>query len=205
MSTETLTNHNAAHAEHGHHDAGETKVFGFWIYLMSDCILFASLFATYAVLVNGTAGGPSGKDIFDLKFVLVETFLLLFSSITYGMAMIAMNKGKVGGVNTWLFLTFLFGLGFVAMEIYEFHHLIAEGFGPDRSAFLSSFFALVGTHGLHVTSGLIWIIVLMIQVSKFGLTATNKTRLMCLSLFWHFLDVVWICVFTVVYLLGVMQ
>ncbi len=204
MSTETLTNHNAAHAEHGHHDVGETKVFGFWIYLMSDCILFASLFATYAVLVNGTAGGPSGKDIFDLKFVLVETFLLLFSSITYGMAMIAMNKGKVGGVNTWLFLTFLFGLGFVAMEIYEFHHLIAEGFGPDRSAFLSSFFALVGTHGLHVTSGLIWIIVLMIQVSKFGLTATNKTRLMCLSLFWHFLDVVWICVFTVVYLLGVM-
>ncbi|WP_038881991.1 cytochrome o ubiquinol oxidase subunit III [Serratia marcescens] len=204
MSTETLTNHNAAHAEHGHHDAGETKVFGFWIYLMSDCILFASLFATYAVLVNGTAGGPSGKDIFDLKFVLVETFLLLFSSITYGMAMIAMNKGKVGGVNTWLFLTFLFGLGFVAMEIYEFHHLIAEGFGPDRSAFLSSFFALVGTHGLHVTSGLIWIIVLMIQVSKFGLTATNKPRLMCLSLFWHFLDVVWICVFTVVYLLGVM-
>ncbi|KKZ18344.1 MULTISPECIES: cytochrome o ubiquinol oxidase subunit III [Serratia] len=204
MSTETLTNHNAAHAEHGHHDAGETKVFGFWIYLMSDCILFASLFATYAVLVNGTAGGPTGKDIFDLKFVLVETFLLLFSSITYGMAMIAMNKGKVGGVNTWLFLTFLFGLGFVAMEIYEFHHLIAEGFGPDRSAFLSSFFALVGTHGLHVTSGLIWIIVLMIQVSKFGLTATNKTRLMCLSLFWHFLDVVWICVFTVVYLLGVM-
>ncbi|WP_164038810.1 cytochrome o ubiquinol oxidase subunit III [Serratia marcescens] len=204
MSTETLTNHNAAHAEHGHHDAGETKVFGFWIYLMSDCILFASLFATYAVLVNGTAGGPSGKDIFDLKFVLVETFLLLFSSITYGMAMIAMNKGKVGGVNTWLFLTFLFGLGFVAMEIYEFHHLIAEGFGPDRSAFLSSFFALVGTHGLHVTSGLIWIIVLMIQVSKFGLTETNKTRLMCLSLFWHFLDVVWICVFTVVYLLGVM-
>ena len=204
MSTETLTNHNAAHAEHGHHDAGETKVFGFWIYLMSDCILFASLFATYAVLVNGTAGGPTGKDIFDLKFVLVETFLLLFSSITYGMAMIAMNKGKVGGVNTWLFLTFLFGLGFVAMEIYEFHHLIAEGFGPDRSAFLSSFFALVGTHGLHVTSGLIWIIVLMIQVSKFGLTATKKTRLMCLSLFWHFLDVVWICVFTVVYLLGVM-
>lgn len=205
MSTETLTNHNAAHAEHGHHDAGETKVFGFWIYLMSDCILFASLFATYAVLVNGTAGGPSGKDIFDLKFVLVETFLLLFSSITYGMAMIAMNKGKVGGVNTWLFLTFLFGLGFVAMEIYEFHHLIAEGFGPDRSAFLSSFFALVGTHGLHVSAGLVWIIVMMIQVSKFGLTATNKTRLMCLSLFWHFLDVVWICVFTVVYLLGAMS
>ncbi|HFO0259520.1 cytochrome o ubiquinol oxidase subunit III [Serratia marcescens] len=205
MSTETLTNHNAAHAEHGHHDAGETKVFGFWIYLMSDCILFASLFATYAVLVNGTAGGPTGAHLFKLDFVLVETFLLLFSSITYGMAMIAMNKGKVAGVNLWLFLTFLFGLGFIGMELFEFHEFISEGFGPDRSAFLSSFFALVGTHGLHVTAGLVWIIVLMIQVSKFGLTATNKTRLMCLSLFWHFLDVVWICVFTVVYLLGAMS
>ncbi|AVE49765.1 MULTISPECIES: cytochrome o ubiquinol oxidase subunit III [Serratia] len=205
MSTETLTNHNAAHAEHGHHDAGETKVFGFWIYLMSDCILFASLFATYAVLVNGTAGGPTGAHLFKLDFVLVETFLLLFSSITYGMAMIAMNKGKVAGVNLWLFLTFLFGLGFIGMELFEFHEFISEGFGPDRSAFLSSFFALVGTHGLHVSAGLVWIIVMMIQVSKFGLTATNKTRLMCLSLFWHFLDVVWICVFTVVYLLGAMS
>ncbi|ACR69399.1 cytochrome o ubiquinol oxidase subunit III [Edwardsiella ictaluri] len=205
MSTETLTHQNTAHAEHGHHDAGETKVFGFWIYLMSDCILFAGLFATYAVLVNGTAGGPTGKEIFDLKFVLVETFLLLFSSITYGMAIGAMNKGSVGGVNVWLLLTFLFGLGFVSMEVYEFHHLITEGFGPDRSGFLSSFFALVGTHGLHVTAGLTWIVVMMIQISKFGLTAANKTRLMCLSLFWHFLDVIWICLFTAVYLLGVMS
>ena len=204
MSTDSLTNHNVAHAEHGHHDAGGTKVFGFWIYLMSDCVLFASLFATYAVLVNGTAGGPSGKDIFELPFVLVETFCLLFSSITYGMAMLAMNKGNKSGVNTWLFLTFLFGLGFICMEIYEFHHLIAEGFGPGRSAFLSAFFTLVGTHGLHVTTGLIWIIVMMIQVKNRGLTSVNQTRLMCLSLFWHFLDVVWICVFTVVYLMGAM-
>nr|WP_113864776.1 MULTISPECIES: cytochrome o ubiquinol oxidase subunit III [Brenneria]MCV9877777.1 cytochrome o ubiquinol oxidase subunit III [Brenneria izbisi]MCV9881659.1 cytochrome o ubiquinol oxidase subunit III [Brenneria izbisi]NMN92358.1 cytochrome bo3 quinol oxidase subunit 3 [Brenneria salicis ATCC 15712 = DSM 30166]RBP67698.1 cytochrome bo3 quinol oxidase subunit 3 [Brenneria salicis ATCC 15712 = DSM 30166]RLM32331.1 cytochrome o ubiquinol oxidase subunit III [Brenneria salicis ATCC 15712 = DSM 301 len=203
MSTETLTNQNA-HAEHGHHDAGDTKVFGFWIYLMSDCILFASLFATYAVLVNGTAGGPAGKDIFDLSFVLVETFFLLFSSITYGMAMIAMNKGNKSQVNTWLGLTFLFGLAFIAMEIYEFHHLIAEGYGPDRSAFLSAFFALVGTHGIHVTAGLIWLVIMMILVAKRGLTAVNRTRLMCLSLFWHFLDVVWICVFTVVYLMGAM-
>jgi cytochrome o ubiquinol oxidase subunit III len=141
MSTDTLTNHNAAHAEHGHHDAGETKVFGFWIYLMSDCILFASLFATYAVLVNGTAGGPTGKEIFDLKFVLVETFLLLFSSITYGMAMIGMNKGKVSSVNTWLFLTFLFGLGFIAMEIYEFHHLIVRRLWPGSQCVPVSFFA----------------------------------------------------------------
>lgn len=204
MATDTLTHHDEVHAEHGHHDAGATKVFGFWIYLMSDCILFASLFATYAVLVNGTAGGPSGKDIFELPFVLVETFCLLFSSITYGFAMLGMNKGNKAAVNGWLFLTFLFGLGFIGMELYEFHHLIAEGYGPQRSGFLSGFFALVATHGLHVTCGLIWILTMMVQVSRRGLTEVNKTRLMCLSLFWHFLDVVWICVFTVVYLMGAM-
>jgi len=204
MATDTLTHHDEAHAEHGHHDAGATKVFGFWIYLMSDCILFASLFATYAVLVNGTAGGPSGKDIFELPFVLVETFCLLFSSITYGFAMLGMNKGNKAAVNGWLFLTFLFGLGFIGMELYEFHHLIAEGYGPQRSGFLSGFFALVATHGLHVTCGLIWILTMMVQVSRRGLTEVNKTRLMCLSLFWHFLDVVWICVFTVVNLMGAM-
>ena len=204
MATDTLTHHDEAHAEHGHHDAGATKVFGFWIYLMSDCILFASLFATYAVLVNGSAGGPSGKDIFELPFVLVETFCLLYSSITYGFAMLGMNKGNKAAVNGWLFLTFLFGLGFIGMELYEFHHLIAEGYGPQRSGFLSGFFALVATHGLHVTCGLIWILTMMVQVSRRGLTEVNKTRLMCLSLFWHFLDVVWICVFTVVYLMGAM-
>ncbi|MER5096941.1 cytochrome o ubiquinol oxidase subunit III [Providencia sp. DFU6] len=202
MSTNTMTNQNLAHAEHGHHDAGGTKVFGFWLYIMSDLILFACLFATYVVLADGTAGGPKGKDIFSLKFVLGETFLLLFSSITYGFAMIAMHKGKIPAVNLWLFATFLLGLGFVIMEVYEFHELIAEGLGPDRSGFLSGFFALVATHGLHVTAGLIWIIVMMIQVTRRGLTDVNKTRLNCLSLFWHFLDVVWICVFTVVYLLG---
>ena len=203
MSTQTLNNANA-HEHHGHHDAGATKVFGFWIYLMSDLILFACLFATYAVLVNGIADGPSGKEIFSLPFVLVETFLLLFSSITFGFAMLSMNKGSVSQVNLWLFVTFLFGLGFVVMEVYEFHELIAEGYGPDRSAFLSAFFALVSTHGLHVTAGLVWIIIMMIQVSRRGLTDVNRTRLSCLSLFWHFLDVVWICVFTVVYLMGAM-
>lgn len=202
MSTNTMTNQNIAHAEHGHHDTGGTKVFGFWLYIMSDLILFACLFATYVVLADGTAGGPAGKDIFSLKFVLGETFLLLVSSITYGFAMIAMHKGKIAAVNLWLFATFLLGLGFVIMEVYEFHELIAEGFGPDRSGFLSGFFALVATHGLHVTAGLFWIIIMMIQVTRRGLTDVNKTRLNCLSLFWHFLDVVWICVFTVVYLLG---
>ncbi|MCP1437885.1 cytochrome o ubiquinol oxidase subunit 3 [Erwinia persicina] len=204
MSTETLTKHHDAHAEHGHHDAGANKLFGFWIYLMSDCIIFATLFATYAVMVNNTAGGPSGKDIFELPFVLVETALLLFSSITYGFAVISMEKGTKSAVLGWLGLTFLFGLGFIGMEIYEFHHLITEGFGPQRSGFLSAFFTLVGTHGLHVTSGLIWMLVLMYQVATKGLTSTNHTRVMCLSMFWHFLDVVWICVFTIVYLLGAM-
>lgn len=200
----SLSKQHDAHAAHGHHDAGANKVFGFWIYLMSDCIIFATLFATYAVMTNSTAGGPAGKDIFELPYVLGETALLLLSSITYGMAVICMNKGSKGAVNGWLLLTFLLGLGFIGMEINEFHHLISEGFGPDRSGFLSAFFTLVGTHGLHVTCGLIWMLVLMFQIATRGLTATNRTRIMCLSMFWHFLDVVWICVFTIVYLMGAM-
>ena len=205
MSTETLIkHHHDAHAEHGHHDAGANKVFGFWIYLMSDCIIFATLFATYAVMVHNTAGGPSGKNFFELPYVLGETALLLFSSITYGFSVIAMNRNSKNAVVGWLVLTFLLGLGFIGMEINEFHHLIAEGWGPQRSGFLSAFFTLVGTHGLHVTCGLIWMLVLMYQVATRGLNAANRTRIMCLSLFWHFLDVVWICVFTVVYLMGAM-
>ncbi|HXQ99534.1 MAG TPA: cytochrome o ubiquinol oxidase subunit III [Pseudomonas sp.] len=188
--------------DHGHHDAGEMKIYGFWIYLMTDCILFASIFAIYAVLVNNVAGGPSGHDIFELPYVLGETACLLLSSITYGFAMLAMHKGNKSGVLGWLFVTFLFGLGFIGMEVNEFHMLISEGYGPNRSGFLSAFFTLVGTHGVHVTSGLIWMAIMMYQVSKNGLTATNQTRLSMLSLFWHFLDVVWICVFTVVYLMG---
>ncbi len=204
MSSPTLSKQHDAHAAHGHHDAGANKVFGFWIYLMSDCIIFATLFATYAVMVHNTAGGPSGKDFFELPYVLGETALLLFSSITYGFSVIAMNRNSKNAVVGWLVLTFLFGLGFIGMEINEFHHLIAEGWGPQRSGFLSAFFTLVGTHGLHVTCGLIWMLVLMYQVATRGLNAANRTRIMCLSLFWHFLDVVWICVFTIVYLMGAM-
>ncbi len=205
MSSQTLhTQHAHADGHEHHHDAGATKIFGFWIYLMTDLILFATLFATYAVLSQSFAGGPTGKDIFELDYVLGETFLLLFSSITYGFAMIAQHKGNKQAVLNWLAVTFLFGLGFIVMEVNEFHHLIHEGFGPDRSAFLSAFFTLVGTHGLHVTCGLIWMAVMMAQVWSKGLTDTNNTRLMCLSLFWHFLDIVWICVFTVVYLMGVL-
>jgi cytochrome o ubiquinol oxidase subunit 3 len=205
MSNAILNAEVAHEHEHGHddhHDAGGMTVFGFWIYLMTDCILFASIFAAYAVLVNNVAGGPSGHDIFELGFVAVETALLLFSSITYGFAMLALHSNNKGGVLTWLFITFLLGAGFIGMEVYEFHKLISEGFGPQRSGFLTGFFTLVGTHGLHVTSGLIWMAVLMHQVKSKGLTATNNTRMSCLSLFWHFLDVVWICVFTVVYLMG---
>ena len=196
--------HANEHA-HDHHDAGGNKLFGFWIYLMSDCILFATLFATYAVLEKGTAGGVSGKDIFELPFVFVETMLLLVSSITFGFGIIAMKKKQIGALKLWMVVTFLLGAGFIGMEIYEFHHLIVDGYGPDRSAFLSAFFALVATHGIHVTCGLIWLAVGLIQLSTKGLTETMETRFNCLSLFWHFLDIVWVCVFTFVYLVGVMQ
>ncbi|KRG46711.1 cytochrome o ubiquinol oxidase subunit III [Stenotrophomonas panacihumi] len=209
MSTATTLDTHAAHAgghehdhDHGHHDAGGNTLLGFWVYLMSDCLIFAGLFATYAVLAGATVDGPTARELFDLRFVLVETFLLLFSSLTFGFAMISAGKRNMTAFYGWLAVTALFGLGFLAMELYEFNHLIHEGAGPGRSAFLSAFFTLVGTHGLHVTSGLLWMLVLVIQIARNGLTARNTTRLACLSLFWHFLDIIWIGVFTIVYLLG---
>ena len=186
--------------EHAH--SGGSTMLGFWLYLMSDCLVFAVLFATYGVLGPNYAAGPSGADLFDLRLVAVNTAMLLFSSITYGMAMIAMNHGKKQHLLAWLAVTGLFGAAFLSLELYEFAHLIHEGAGPQRSAFLSAFFTLVGTHGLHVSFGIIWLVTLMIQVSKHGLIKENKRRLICLSMFWHFLDVVWIGVFTFVYLMG---
>jgi cytochrome o ubiquinol oxidase subunit 3 len=186
-----------------HHPENGTLL-GFWLYLMSDCLLFAGLFATYAVLGDSYAGGPSGADIFELPLVAVNTAFLLFSSITYGFAMLQMQLKKVNGTLLWLAITGLFGIAFLSLEMYEFYHLLHEGYGPQRSGFLTAFFALVGTHGLHVTFGIIWLIVLMMQVKRYGLTAANGRRLMCLSMFWHFLDVVWIGVFTFVYLMGVL-
>jgi cytochrome o ubiquinol oxidase subunit 3 len=191
---------NQQHDEH--HDASQNTLFGFWLYLMTDCILFASVFATYAVLYMNTDGGVSGKDIFELNFVLFETAALLVSSITFGFALICAKRHNRKATVIWLLITFALGCVFIGMEIYEFHHLIGQGNGPQRSAFLSSFFALVGMHGLHVTAGLIWMAIMMIEVLKTGLNNRSITRLGCLSLFWHFLDIVWICVFTVVYLLG---
>ncbi len=193
----------ALEREEEHHDTRSTTLLGFWVYLMSDCLLFAGLFASYAVLSGHVANGPSGRTLFDLPYVLAETFCLLISSFTCGLAMLAMNREQRGQTLGWLSLTFLLGLLFVGMEVHEFLRMIGEGAGPDRSAFLSGFFTLVGTHGLHVTSGLIWMAVLMSQVMLKGLTPTSHTRLACLSLFWHFLDIIWVGVFTVVYLLGV--
>jgi len=189
--------------DHPHGDG--STLFGFWLYLMSDCLLFAALFATYGVLGGNFAAGPSGADLFDLPLVALNTSLLLLSSITYGFAMLEMARDRTGTTLGWLAVTGLLGAAFVGFELYEFSHLIGEGAPPQRSAFLSSFFVLVGTHGLHVTFGIIWLITLMVQVRKFGLIADNRRRLMCLSMFWHFLDVVWIGVFTFVYLMGSMR
>lgn len=189
----------------GEYHPENSTLLGFWLYLMSDCLIFACLFATFGVLGHSYAGGPTGAELFELPTVALNTTMLLLSSITYGFAIIAMQNNKVAGVQAWLIITGLFGLAFVGLELNEFHHMILEGAGPQASAFLSSFFTLVGTHGLHVSFGIVWLTVLTIQVGKFGLTAANRRRLMCLSLFWHFLDVVWICVFTFVYLMGVLR
>lgn len=204
---EVLHHDNHAHDEHHHHDDTEMTVFGFWTYLMSDLILFGTLFIAYAVLSSHIPPGtPSPKELFgeSLGFVLTETFALLISSVTFGFAVLASYKNDVNKVILWLIVTFIFGATFIGMEIYEFHHLVHAGHGPSVSAFLSAFFTLVGTHGIHVTSGLVWMLVLMYQIKTQGLTLPNTRRLACLSLFWHFLDIVWICVFSVVYLMGAM-
>ncbi|HVL20958.1 MAG TPA: cytochrome o ubiquinol oxidase subunit III [Amaricoccus sp.] len=192
-------------AEEEHHEPGGSTHLGFWIYLMSDCLIFAVLFATYGVLGASLAGGPGPRDLFDLGLVALNTTFLLISSITYGFAMLAMYQSDQKRTLQWLAITGLFGAAFIGVELYEFSHMIHEGAGPQRSGFLSAFFALVGTHGLHVTFGIVWLIVLMVQVTRRGLVPANQRRLTCLSLFWHFLDLVWIGVFTYVYLFGVLR
>lgn len=189
--------------DHGGGSGG--TLLGFWIYLMTDALIFATLFATYGVLSTSYAGGPRPSEIFELPLVALNTTLLLLSSITYGMAMIDVEAGRTRAVQAWLAITALFGAAFVGVELHEFGALIAEGATPQRSAFLSGFFTLVGTHGLHVTFGLIWIAVMLVQVGQRGLIVENKRRLVCLGMFWHLLDVVWIGVFTFVYLLGALR
>lgn len=242
----TLTKESHMHSHTPHFD-GSKNVFAFWIYIMTDCILFASLFAVYAVFHTHTFGGPHAKELFSLPFVLTETLLLLTSSFTFGLAMLARNNksrssgsdrlfcehsesgqwpyamprkeagllrpwlaktetravtNNVTAVTRWMWVTFILGACFIAMEMNEFHHLYTEGHTWATSAFLSSFFTLVGTHGLHVTAGLIWMLGVISQINKHGITPETKTKLTCLGLFWHFLDIVWIFVFSVVYLMG---
>lgn len=180
-------------------------VSGFWVYLMSDCVLFAGLFATYAVLQSATFGTPGPGELFSLPFVLIETMILLTSSFTMGLAMVAAHNQKKQWAIAALAVTLLLGAAFLAMEVSEFKNLILEGYGPDKSASLSSFFALVGAHGLHVLIGSLWIVVLLVHVALRGLTAATLRKLSCLSLFWHFLDIIWIFIFTFVYLLGALQ
>jgi cytochrome o ubiquinol oxidase subunit 3 len=178
---------------------------GFWLYLMSDCFIFASLFACNAVLGTQYAGGPPAAEVLDLPGLALNTALLLFSSVTFGFAMLEMVRQKRGAMLGWLAVAGLLAAAFVGLEIHEFLGMIAEGAGPGRSAFLSSFFTLVATHGLHVTLGILWLLVLMVQTAKYGLNETNIRRLRCLSMFWHFLDLVWVGVFSYVYLVGVLR
>lgn len=184
------------------HDSG--TLLGFWIYLMSDALLFAAVFATFGVLSSSFAGGPTPHELFDLRLVAVNTGVLLVSALTCGLAMIAMQAGRLAATRTWLVVTGLLGATFVGIELYEFGELIAEGATPQRSGYLSGFFTLVGTHGLHVTFGVVWIVVMLVQLQQRGLHHDNRRRLLCLSMFWHFLDVIWIGVFTFVYLLGLL-
>ncbi len=176
---------------------------GFWIYLMTDCILFASLFATYAVLRNNTFGGPGGSDIFDMPFVLTETVILLTSSFICGLGLLAARAGRVKRTIILFTATMLLGATFLGMELYEFSKLVSEGYTWQTSAFLSAFFTLIGTHGAHILIGLIWMLVMVVRIAKQGITPHNLRRLSLLALFWHFLDVVWIFIFSIIYLMGV--
>jgi len=189
--------------EEGTVHAGGTLL-GFWIYLMSDALLFASMFATFGVLSSSFAGGPTPRELFDLGLVAVNTAILLVSALTCGLAMISLQSGRLAATRWWLVATALLGAAFVGVELREFGELIAEGATPQRSGYLSAFFTLVGTHGLHVTFGVLWIGVMLVQLGQRGLHPDNRRRLLCLSMFWHFLDVIWIGVFTFVYLLGVL-
>jgi cytochrome o ubiquinol oxidase subunit 3 len=177
--------------------------YGFWIFLLSDIVMFSALFASYAVLVHSTAGGPTGAQLFNQVTVAIETACLLVSSYTCGLMSLAVNSGRHLRTYLGALITFVLGAAFLALEIREFASMIAIGATPERSAFLSAFFTLVGCHGLHVTLGLIWLAVMMVQLAVMGFTSAVQRRLACFSLFWHALDIVWVGLFTVVYLMGV--
>ena len=179
--------------------------YGFWIFLLSDIVMFSAFFAGYAVLNHATAGGPDGAQLFSQRSVAIETACLLASSYTCGLMQLAVGSRRYATIYLMAFITFVLGVAFLALELREFAGMIAVGAGPQRSAFLSSFFTIVGCHGLHVTAGLIWLVVMMAQVSILGLREKVERRLLCFSLFWHALDIVWVWLFTVVYLMGVVS
>jgi cytochrome o ubiquinol oxidase subunit 3 len=193
-----------AHSHEGHADIESLRLMGFWIFLITDCILFGSLFATYIVLRGNTAGGPIPSELFHMPGVIAETFILLTSSFTSGLAVLSMNQGKRKGLIGWLIVTALLGASFITLEVTEFVKMVHEGATIGTSGFLSGFFTLVGTHGLHVSLGLMWMTALMIQLGRHGITPVTRRKVSIISLYWHFLDVVWIFVFTIVYMLGVM-
>lgn len=203
----TIGEHEQVHEqEHGHeHDQEGLRIFGFWIFLVTDLLLFASLFATFLVLRTHTDGGPTGKELFEMPGVMAETFILLTSSFTSGLATLEMRRGKRSKLIGWLIVTALLGLAFVGLEINEFAKMAAEGATMQRSAFLSAFFTLVGTHGAHVSFGLIWMSAIMLQLARHGITAATSRKVFIVGLYWHFLDVVWVFLFTVVYLMGMVM
>jgi cytochrome o ubiquinol oxidase subunit 3 len=176
--------------------------YGFWLFVLSDIVLFSALFATYASLVHATDGGPTTNQLFDRNLVAIETVALLLSSFVCGLAMIAAKRANMVWTQGWLLLTGLLGAVFLFIELYEFTHMIGEGAGPQRSAFLSAFFTLVGCHGAHVTAGLLWIGTMMAQIWAKGFREGIVRRLLCLSIFWHALDIIWVAIFTIVYLIG---
>lgn len=180
----------------------EKKMIGFWIYLMTDLLLFASLFATFAVLRNNTFGGPGGSELFDMPFVLLETMILLTSSFSAGLAVLGSSRGHKNQTLFWLIVTFLLGAAFLTLELSEFSHLAAEGNSWARSGFLSSYFTLVGTHGLHIAIGLLWLGIMIFRLWRFKFKKVDLNRLALFGLFWHFLDIVWIFIFSIVYLIG---
>ena len=214
MSGAVAAMHGTGHGSNAHavglsqdqgHSASKRIVvaYGFWIFLISDIILFAAFFATYAVLTDSTAGGPSGRDLFDLRKVAIETTCLLLSSFTCGLAGIGAQARNGRLFHGAMALTFVLGAAFLTIELHEFAGMIEAGAGPNRSAFLSAFFALIGCHGLHVTAGLLWLLTMMAQVAAKGYRDDVLRRILCFNLFWHTLDIIWVGLFSLVYLVGV--
>jgi cytochrome o ubiquinol oxidase subunit 3 len=208
MTTLTVeANRPATHRE-THGGPAPTRIvvaYGFWIFILSDIVMFSALFAAYAVLSGNTAGGPTGAELFNLHNVFILTMCLLLSSYTCGLMMLSAEQGALERFAVLAVLTFLLGAAFLVLELAEFAEMIGKGAGPSRSAFLSAFFTLVGMHGAHVASGLLWLVYMSAQVAAKGLRATVLRRLLCFSLFWHALDIVWVGVMTLVYLMGIQR